>query len=119
MAPDSPRGSQQGGSPRDEEELEKGQLESQEAPEGGLDKNKTEETMLSLASLKDIVYEEDPLKTNRALSQLLEDTESAVQIGIEEVKSSILKFFIYPLLYFMFPFVSSVKYVFSFLIGSV
>ncbi|XP_071173399.1 hydrocephalus-inducing protein homolog isoform X10 [Mytilus edulis] len=86
MAPDSPRGSPTGGSPRDDEDqLEKGQLESQEAPEGGLDKNKTEDTMLSLASLRDIVYEEDPLKTNRALSQLLEDTDTAEEIGIEEV----------------------------------
>ena len=90
MAPDSPRGSPTGGSPRDDEDqLEKGQLESQEAPEGGLDKNKTEDTMLSLASLRDIVYEEDPLKTNRALSQLLEDTDTAEEIGIEEVNDLI------------------------------
>lgn len=86
LSPDSPRGSQHGSSPReDEDQLEKGQLESQEAPEGGVDKDKTEETMLSLASLRDIVYEEDPLKTNRALSQLLEETDSADHVGIEEV----------------------------------
>jgi hypothetical protein len=48
MAPESPRGSQHGSPREEEEQLEKGQLESQEAPEGGEDKNK-EETMLSLA----------------------------------------------------------------------
>jgi hypothetical protein len=56
-------------------------------------KNK-EETMLSLASLRDIVCEEDPLKTNRALSQLLEDTDSATDIGIEEVSNICVLFFI-------------------------
>lgn len=86
MAPESPRGSQHGSPREQEEQLEKGQLESQEDPEGGEDKNK-EETMLSLASLRDIVCEEDPLKTNRALSQLLEDTDSATDIGIEEVSN--------------------------------
>jgi hypothetical protein len=92
MAPESPRGSQHGSPREEEEQLEKGQLESQEAPEGGEDKNK-EETMLSLASLRDIVCEEDPLKTNRALSQLLEDTDSATDIGIEEVSNICVLFF--------------------------
>jgi hypothetical protein len=50
--------------------------------------------MLSLASLRDIVCEEDPLKTNRALSQLLEDTDSATDIGIEEVSNICVLFFI-------------------------
>lgn len=70
----------------DDEKPEKGQLEQEEAPEGGVDKNEMDGLRLSLTSLRDIHVEDDPLKSNRILSALLEqEREEASPIGIEEV----------------------------------
>lgn len=78
----------QQGSPREfeEEQLEKGQLEQEEPPEGGKEKDEelTAELGLCLKSVTDAEHEDDPLKTNRALSALLE-LERDTPIGIEEV----------------------------------
>lgn len=61
-------------------------MEQEEAPEGGVDKNQLDGLRLSLTSLRDIGLEEDPLKTNRALSALLDmDRQESSPIGIEEV----------------------------------
>lgn len=64
-----------------------GQLEQEEPPEGGVDKNHMESLRLSLTSLSEMESDEsDPLKTNRALCQLLEqERELETPIGIEEV----------------------------------
>lgn len=83
----------QQGSPREfeEEQLEKGQLEQEEPPEGGKEKDEelTAELGLCLKSVTDAEHEDDPLKTNRALSALLE-LERDTPIGIEEVNITLL-----------------------------
>ena len=56
--------------------------------EGGVDKNEMDGLRLSIGSLKDAVIEEDPLKSNRALSRLLEQDREETPIGIEEVGKS-------------------------------
>lgn len=54
--------------------------------EHGVDKEQAEELRISIGSLKEAVLEEDPLKSNRALSRLLEqEREELSPIGIEEV----------------------------------
>ena len=60
----------------------------EEMPEGGVDKNEMDGLRLSIGSLKDAVIEEDPLKSNRALSRLLEQDREETPIGIEEVGKS-------------------------------
>ncbi|XP_046359897.2 hydrocephalus-inducing protein homolog isoform X3 [Haliotis rufescens] len=72
-------------SPMSEEELEKGQLEQEAAPEGGVKKDDMERLDLhSRLSLRP--EEEDALKSNRVLTALLErDQEAATPIGVEEV----------------------------------
>ncbi|XP_069113582.1 hydrocephalus-inducing protein homolog isoform X2 [Argopecten irradians] len=69
----------------DDERPEKGQLEQEAAPEGGVDKNQMEGLRLSLTSLRDITVDEDPLQTNRALSALLENDREETPVGVEEV----------------------------------
>lgn len=69
----------------DDERPEKGQLEQEEAPEGGIDKNQMDGLRLSFTSLRDIAFDEDPLKSNRALSALLEMDRDETPVGIEEV----------------------------------
>lgn len=55
-------------------------------PEHGVEKDQAEDLRISIGSLKEAVPEEDPLKSNRALSRLLEqEHEELSPIGIEEV----------------------------------
>ena len=63
-----------------------GQLEQEEGAGEGMDK-KDDMLRLSLTSLKEDDMEEDPLKTNRALAELLvsDRRPTATPIGVEEV----------------------------------
>ena len=63
-----------------------GQLEQEEGAGEGMDK-KDDMLRLSLTSLKEEDMEEDPLKTNRALAELLvsDRRPTATPIGVEEV----------------------------------
>lgn len=73
-------------SPSQEDHLEKGQLEQEGMPEHGVEKDQAEDLRISIGSLKEAIPEEDPLKSNRALSRLLEqEREELSPIGIEEV----------------------------------
>lgn len=55
-------------------------------PEHGVEKDQAEDLRISIGSLKEAIPEEDPLKSNRALSRLLEqEREELSPIGIEEV----------------------------------
>ncbi|KAK3085440.1 hypothetical protein FSP39_003318 [Pinctada imbricata] len=70
----------------EEEHVEKGQLEQEDMTEEGVEKSEVDPMRLSIASLRDAVQDEDPLKSNRALSRLLEmDRDDATPIGVEEV----------------------------------
>ncbi|KAL3860158.1 hypothetical protein ACJMK2_010318 [Sinanodonta woodiana] len=70
----------------EEDAPEKGQLEVQETSERSRIKEQPENVRLSLTSLRDAIMDEDPLKSNRALSALLkQDREMTSPIGVEEV----------------------------------
>lgn len=56
-----------------------------------MDKEQAEGLRISIGSLKEAVLEEDPLKSNRALSRLLEqEREELSPIGIEEVGCTVI-----------------------------
>lgn len=55
-------------------------------PEHGVEKDQSDDLRISIGSLREAAMEEDPLKSNRALSRLLEqEREELSPIGIEEV----------------------------------